>query len=216
MTPLRSRGRAGKPRRVSAAPAPSASGAALARGFLDESRRRLRDEYLPKIAHVVTLLDADDLWWRPNRNSNSIGNLLLHLDGNLRQWIVHGVGGAPDVRDRDAEFAARRGVTGRALVQRLRRTVLEADEVLAGLSAGDLQARRRIQGYDVTVLQAVYHVVEHFSGHTGQILYAAKLRSGRDLDLYPHLRTARRMAAGARRGATRGRGAARKAPRRFL
>jgi uncharacterized damage-inducible protein DinB len=206
----------GKTRRASASPAPSASAAGLARAFLEESRRRLRGEYLPKIARVVALLDVADLWWRPNRNSNSIGNLLLHLDGNLRQWIVHGVGGRADVRDRDAEFAARRSVTGRALVQRLRRTVLEADEVLAGLSPRDLRARRRIQGYDVTVLQAVYHVVEHFSGHTGQILYAAKLRSGRDLDLYPHLRTARHRAANDRRGATRGRSAAPKRPRRFM
>ena len=166
----------------------SVSASALARAFVEESRRRLRDEYLAKIVRVVALLDDSDLWWRPNPRSNSIGNLLLHLDGNLRQWMVHGVGGEPDVRERDAEFAARGGPSGRALVRRLRRTVGEADAVLAGLEPRELQARRRIQGYDVTVLQAVYHVVEHFSGHTGQLLYVAKLRRRRDLDLYPHLK----------------------------
>ena len=169
---------------------------------MEESRRRLRDEYLAKIVRVVALLDDSDLWWRPNPSSNSIGNLLLHLDGNLRQWMVHGVGGEPDVRQRDAEFAALGGPSGRALVRRLRRTVGEADAVLAGLGPRELQARRRIQGYDVTVLQAVYHVVEHFSGHTGQLLYVAKLRRRRDLDLYPHLKPSGRSV--------------RKRPRRFM
>jgi uncharacterized damage-inducible protein DinB len=165
----------------------AADEAALAAAFIAESRRRLRGEYLPKLRRVVAPLSAAELWWRPNSRSNSIGNLLLHLDGNIRQWIVAGVGARTDRRDRDAEFAARDGASARTLLARLDRTLRTVDTVLARLGPHELLERRRIQGYDITVLQAVYHVVEHFSGHTGQILYAVKLRRGRDLDFYPHL-----------------------------
>lgn len=159
----------------------------VAGAFLDESRRRLRAEYMPKLRRAVSMLAPADLWWRPNPHSNAIGNLLLHLQGNLRQWILCGVGGRADRRDRDAEFAARRRTTGRMLVDRLARTVREADAVLAGLTVEQLLATRVIQGYRVTGLRAVYHVVEHFSGHTGQVLYIAKLRRDVDLGFYPHL-----------------------------
>jgi len=160
---------------------------ALARAFLAESRRRLRREYLPKLRQAVAPLTAAELWWRPNPHSNSIGNLLLHLEGNIRQWIVSGIGGRSDRRDRDGEFAAQTGTSARHLLARLGRTLGEVDAVLAGLEPDAMLERRRIQGYDITVLQAIYHVVEHFSGHTGQILYAVKLRRGRDLEFYPHL-----------------------------
>lgn len=177
-----------RPRRVPAGTPADVAAAA----FIAESRRRLRREYLPKIRAVVRTLPARDLWWRPNPNSNSIGNLLLHLDGNVRQWIVSGVGGKPDRRDRDAEFLAHSGAGSGALLARLGRTLTDSDRVLGRLRPEDLVAPRDIQGYKVSVLQAVYHVVEHFSGHTGQILYAAKLRLDRDLALYAHLDGPRR------------------------
>src|SRR5262249_11764142 len=167
-------------------PAP-ARDAVLARAFLTEWRRRLRREYLPKLRAAVRDLRPADLWWRPNPRSNSIGNLLLHLEGNVRQWIVSGVARRPDVRDRDAEFLAARGAPASMLLARLERTIAAADRVLGRLTGRELLERRRIQGYDVTVLQAVYHVVEHFSGHTGQILYIAKARLDRDLAFYAHL-----------------------------
>ena len=188
-------------KRRAAAAGGDAGAAALA--FLAESRRRLRREYLPKIRRVTRGLPVRDLWWRPNAHSNSIGNLMLHLDGNVRQWIVAGVGGVADVRDRDAEFLAESGGDSRALLAQLDRTLVQADRVLARLRPQDLLAAREIQGYRVTVLQAVYHVVEHFSGHTGQILYAAKCRLDRDLELYTHLdgpqRRARRRPGAARK-----------------
>ncbi len=172
---------------------------AAADAFIAESRRRLGGEYLPKLRHVLRDITPADLWWRPNATSNSIANLLLHLDGNVRQWIVAGVGGAADGRDRDAEFLASGGASARTLLARLTRTLREVDAVLARIDPETLLAPRIIQGYHVTVLQAVYHVVEHFSGHTGQILYIAKLRLERDLALYTHLDGARRRKAAATR-----------------
>jgi uncharacterized damage-inducible protein DinB len=143
--------------------------------FIDRSRYYLGTEYPAKIHAAVEVLPADRVWWRPNEQANSVGNLLLHLSGNVRQWIVSGVGGQPDVRERNREFAARDGASATALLDGLDATLDEADAVLHALRPADLQARRAIQGRDTTVLEAVYHVVEHFAGHTGQIIWIAKL-----------------------------------------
>jgi len=156
----------------------------LAQAFVDQSRRFLLAEYLPKIERCVHALSDEDVWWRPNDASNSVGNLLLHLSGNVRQWIVSGVGGAPDARRRQQEFDARTPMATTALLARLRETLEDADRVLAELDGDRLLEPCRIQGLDVTVLEAVYHVVEHFSTHVGQIIYVTKLRTGRDLSFY--------------------------------
>ena len=137
------------------------------------SRRYLR-EYLTKIRLAVSMLDERTVWARPNEASNSIGNLMLHLAGNARQWIVSGVGGARDVRDRQSEFDQRTPVSITMLIDRLEQTISDVDRVLASLTAADLQTRRAIQANDVSVLEAIYHVVEHFSMHTGQIILLAK------------------------------------------
>jgi len=152
--------------------------------FLAQSREYLTAHYLPKIRAAVERLGEEDLWWRPNEASNSIGNLMLHLAGNIRQWIVSGVGGAPDRRDRAAEFARREPVDRDDLLALLTEAVLEAEAVIARTDPGDLNERRAVQGRTVTALEAIYHAVEHFGMHTGQILYIAKLRAARDLGFY--------------------------------
>ena len=146
----------------------------IASEFVAQSRRYLASEYPTKIQRCLDVLPADAIWRRDDDASNSIGNLLLHLSGNIGQWIVSGVGGAPDARHRRAEFDAREGDDGAALMARLLDTVRAADAVLASLDAVRLAERRSIQGRDVTVLDAVYHVVEHFSMHTGQIILLTK------------------------------------------
>jgi uncharacterized damage-inducible protein DinB len=156
----------------------------LARAFLDQSRAFLRGDYLPKIEGALERMSEDDLWWRPNAASNSAGNLVLHLAGNVRQWIVSGLGGAPDVRARAAEFAATGGVAREGALAHLRAAVDDASTVLARLAAADLAAHYTIQGNTVTGLYAVYHVVEHFAMHTGQIVWLAKARAGEDLGFY--------------------------------
>jgi uncharacterized damage-inducible protein DinB len=166
---------------------------AVARAFVAEARRLLTEDYLPKIERCLERLRGDDLWWRPGAESNSVGNLLLHLAGNARQWIVCGVGGAADARERQTEFDAGTDrqpgdaelPTARELFDRLRATVGEVDEVLSRLDAPLLLERRGIQGLrEVEVLAAVFHVVEHFSMHTGQIILLTKMRAARDLAFY--------------------------------
>ena len=152
--------------------------------FLAQSREYLTAHYLPKIRAAVEPLAEPDLWWRPNDASNSIANLMLHLAGNIRQWIVGGVGGAPDRRERSAEFARRDGLLKDALLTTLSGAVHDADAALARISRPALSEPRTIQGREVTVFAAIYHVVEHFGMHTGQIAYISKLRTGEDLGFY--------------------------------
>lgn len=142
--------------------------------FIDKSRAYLSDEFRIKIRRSVEALPAEMLWWRPNEQSNSVGNLLLHLAGNVRQWIVGGVGGEPDVRDRAGEFSASEGMSAQELLAQLDQTLDEADAVLTRLRPEELGARCRIQGRDVTVLEALYQVVQHFALHLGQIILVAK------------------------------------------
>ena len=152
--------------------------------FIEASRVFLREDYLPKLLHCMEGLSEEDLWWRPNEVSNSIGNLVLHLCGNVRQWIVSSIGGVEFKRDRDGEFAARGPIPRAELIEALKQAVAEVDAVLARLDSRRLLDRLMIQKYDVSTMQAVYHVVEHFGYHLGQILYIYKMRTGADPRFY--------------------------------
>jgi uncharacterized damage-inducible protein DinB len=169
-------------------PSPLPSG----RAFLRQARFRLHDDYLVKITRAIAEVTDEQIWWRPNEDSNSIGNLILHLCGNARQWIVAGVGGALDTRERAREFGARGGADRLTLVNQLEETVREVDarlsdldrELVADASDAPLQRGCLPQGFDQTVLDAVFHVVEHFSYHTGQIVLLAKWHAGGRIRLY--------------------------------
>ena len=194
--------------------------------FIRASRRYLANEYLPKIERCLELLDEDEVWWRPNQHSNSIGNLVLHLAGNVRQYVVSGAGGEPDIRRRDEEFAAAQGgkpaagstsavastsakgmksaerskledsdtptegrtpAAGRTLAElseHLRATMADVARVLDDLDPAVLQEIRTVQGREMTVFKAIYHAVEHFSMHTGQIIQITKQLKDTDLNFY--------------------------------
>ena len=156
----------------------------IAEAFITRAAAYFSTEYLPKIERCLEQLDDTQIWWRPNAKSNSIGNLVLHLCGNARQWIVAGVGGKQVARDRDAEFAQTEIVERDRLRELLRSTVAEVVATLDALDPQTLLETRRIQGNDVDVLEAVFHVTEHFSMHTGQIILLTKLLTARDLRFY--------------------------------
>ena len=156
----------------------------VATAFVDRARHYLIASFLPRLRIALGRIGDADLWWRPNEASNSAGNLVLHLCGNARQWIVSGVGGVPDVRRRQDEFDERGPVPRAALLETLEGTFADVDRTLAALDPAVLLERRVIQGREVAVLEAILHVVEHVSHHTGQILWIAKARSGRDLGLW--------------------------------
>lgn len=154
--------------------------------FLKSSSEKLA-ELCGRIESCLGKLTPEQIWMRGSENQNAIGNLVLHLNGNVRQWILSGVGGAPDARIREEEFAARGGMDAEALRKRLRNTVDAALVVIRTLPPERLAERTTIQGYDVTILKAILHVTEHFSGHTAQIIFITKMVTGEDLGFYSYL-----------------------------
>jgi uncharacterized damage-inducible protein DinB len=165
----------------------SAMNAELSGLFLEFSRTKLLGQYWPRLRACVEPLSESQVWWRPNEASNSIGNLMLHLNGNVGQWLVASFNKREDRRDRPAEFGAREGMAAGALLARLGATMEQAAEVLARLTEADLLARYEIQGYHMSGLDAVYQVVEHFGLHYGQIAYISKSLQGVDLEFYREL-----------------------------
>lgn len=151
--------------------------------WLSSVSRKLRQD-LEQITRCARLLDSGQLWSRANARCNSVGNLVLHLNGNLRQWIVAGLGGARFERDRPAEFAERGPLPCEDILARLAETVERACTVIASLQPADLAGEHEIQGYRVTALAAVFHVAEHFSFHAGQIVHMTKAICNVDLSLY--------------------------------
>jgi len=173
--------RARRKTKPSQAATPGLAEARLARACVREWRLRLRELFLPRIIECLGHLSEEEIWWRPNEASNSIGNLVLHLCGNMRQWIISGLGGAVDIRERDKEFSERGPIARGELREELQQTVRQACAVLARLKAGDLARRYRIQEYDVSGYQAATQVIEHVAYHLGQIIYVTKLKRGIDL-----------------------------------
>ena len=155
-----------------------------AKAFVEYSRYKLWEDYFPKVRKCAEHLSEEDVWQRPNENSNSVGNILLHLCGNLRQWIIHGLGGAEDVRNRPQEFAERGPIPKAQLLAKLEATLKEVDETLASFDLSRLLEKKPVQGFDETCLTVIYHVVEHFAQHLGQISYIAKMLCDVDLKYF--------------------------------
>ena len=155
--------------------------------FLEFSRTKLNTQYWPRLRACVESLTDEQIWWRPNDASNSVGNLLLHLNGNVRQWLVASFNKLEDARNRPAEFKEPERIPGALLLRQLGETIQQASAVLSRLTETDLLARYEIQGRNLTGLAAVYQVVEHFGLHYGQILYVTKMLRGEDLGFYREL-----------------------------
>ena len=168
--------------------------------FLAYSRSKLMAQCWPRMRQCVESLTQEQLWWRPNDASNSVGNLLLHLNGNVQQWLVGSFRELEDTRNRPVEFSTQEGASAAELLSALGRTLDEASEVLSRLTEADLLRRFTIQGYDVTGLEAVYKVVEHFVLHYGQILYITKMLRKQDLGFYSELKKSGNAPAGSSNG----------------
>jgi uncharacterized damage-inducible protein DinB len=158
--------------------------AVIGTAFIKQASAFLVTEYLPKIERCLEQLDDNQIWWRANPQSNSIGNLVLHLCGNARQWIVCGLGGENDQRQRDSEFAQKDVIERAKLLELLRSTVNDVARTLNSIDPTTVLERREIQGSEVDVLHAIFHVTEHFSTHTGQIIMLTKMLTARDLAFY--------------------------------
>lgn len=157
---------------------------ALADSMIMESRRRLGGECLPRILKCLGHLSEEEIWHRPNAETVSVGNLVLHLCGNVRQYIISAIGQQPDLRRRGDEFDERGPIATGELIQRIAETVREAEAVIGRMTPDDFLGVYRVQGAEETGMSIVLHVVEHFSYHTGQITYSVKSRKGVDMGYY--------------------------------
>ena len=152
--------------------------------LIDEVKRRIMGESVPRIKKCLAQLSEEEIWHRPNENVVSVGNLVLHLGGNLRQWVISGLGGEPDHRQRDQEFDQTNPISTDELLQQLDALMQEVEQVLDQLTPQDLVAVRPVQVYQESGIAVLMHVTEHFSYHTGQIVYYVKTRKNIDLHFY--------------------------------
>lgn len=142
--------------------------------LIADVRRRLIIESTPRILQCLDLLSDDEIWYKHNDNTNSVGNLVLHLCGNVRQYILGGIGRQKDVRERSKEFSEEGPIEKKHLIQWLNTLMEEVGELLSKIKATDLIQDRKVQGFDENVVSILVHVTEHFSYHTGQITYYTK------------------------------------------
>ncbi len=155
--------------------------------FREFSTRKLA-QLAGRVDVCLDWLSDDQIWARGSENENAVGNLVLHLIGNTGQWVLSGVGGAPDTRARDDEFNEPSGVSKEELKARLAERIAAVNLVVSGVSDARLADRIQVQRYDVSVLEAIYPVVEHFAQYMGQIVFATKLLTGQELGFYTHLK----------------------------
>jgi uncharacterized damage-inducible protein DinB len=155
----------------------------LAREFISESTKRIV-ESMDRVKRCVHEIGENEVWIRPNESSNSVGNLLLHLSGNIGQYILSGLGGDSDTRNREAEFSAGGGMGKHALLARLEDTVSDAVKIIGKLDEEQLLRVRSVQGFTLSGAGIVIHVTEHFSYHTGQIAFWTKGLKNKDLGFY--------------------------------
>jgi hypothetical protein len=147
------------------------------RAFINESCNRL-NQSMSKIKHCFSQLDEGHIWIKPNHAMNSIGIIVNHLCGNVRQWIISGIGGLKDIRVRYKEFEDDERSSKNVLLKAISGVIEDAKKVLQSIDENSLLDARRIQGFDETVITAIYGTVSHFELHVGQILYASRFFLG--------------------------------------
>lgn len=151
--------------------------------FIEQAIYRM-EENTTKLNKCLEEIDENELWTRPNASSNSIGNLILHLCGNITQYIISSLGNKEDLRERDAEFNAKGGLPKEHLHGLLTQTIQEAIETMRDLPPEVMLHKRQVQGFEFSAIGIIIHVVEHYSYHTGQIAFWIKLLKDKDLAFY--------------------------------
>ena len=152
--------------------------------LIQDVKRRIANESIPRIQKCITLLTDDQIWRKPNKHSNSIGNLILHLEGNVRQWLLSSIFKTNDDRDRDLEFNFSGPTPKKYLSDKLEQLATDTTDALEEITVDMLVESRMVQGFNETVTSILIHVTEHFSYHTGQIAFYTKLLNNEDLGFY--------------------------------
>jgi uncharacterized damage-inducible protein DinB len=155
----------------------------ITKEFIDQAISVI-EKNTPKITKCLDQLTEEQIWLRPNEASNSIGNILLHLCGNIRQYIISALGNQPDIRERDKEFSARDGYNKEALQNKLMTTLEQAVNIIRNIDENRLLKIYSVQGFEYSGIGIIMHVTEHYSHHTGQVIFWTKQLAGKDLGFY--------------------------------
>ena len=155
----------------------------LQQELIEQSLFRL-NENTPKIEKCLNELTEDDIWKRPNNSSNSVGNIILHLCGNINQYIISSIGGKEDIRKRAEEFSTKGGYSKTELFNKLTITVNEAADIISKCNNVELLRLRIVQGFEKSGVGIIIQVVEHYSYHAGQIIFWTKLLKDKDMGFY--------------------------------
>jgi uncharacterized damage-inducible protein DinB len=159
----------------------------IAQEFIEQSISILEKKNTPKIIKCLDKLSEEQIWLRPNKASNSIGNILLHLCGNIRQYVISALGGQPDIRERDKEFSTQDGYDKEQLLGKLTDTLNQAINIIRNTDEVKLMKIDSVQGFDYSGIGIIVHITEHYSHHTGQIIFWTKQLTGNDLGFYSHV-----------------------------
>ncbi len=149
--------------------------------YIEWCRFRLMNQYWPRVERCVSELTEEEVWWRQHETNNSVGNLILHLTGNLKQFVLSGVGGKKDTRNKEMEFSERKGISKQDLISGLKHALLDADDTFSRLDAARLLETTTVQDRERPIFEILAVVVEHFALHCGQIIYITKLKTGKDM-----------------------------------
>jgi len=141
-------------------------------------------ENTTRVEKCLIELSEEEIWLKPNKSTNSVGNLMLHLRGNITQYIISSLGNKEDMRNRELEFTTSGSYNKSELFDKLNSTVTEAVDIIKNLSEDELLSARSVQGYELSGTGIIIHVVEHYSYHTGQIALWTKLLKDKDLGFY--------------------------------
>ncbi len=155
----------------------------ISKEFLDQANYYIGLN-LPRVVSCINMLSEEEIWHKPNTYSNSVGNLVLHLCGNMTQYILSGLGGKADERQREAEFSTSGGLSKEELSAKITEVVTQVQQVISQINETDLLKKRIVQGFEMTGVGIIIHVAEHFSYHTGQIAFWTKLLRDTDLGFY--------------------------------
>jgi len=142
------------------------------------------DESTRMIQKSLDEISEEELWLKPNESLNSIGNLILHLCGNITQYIISSLGETEDIRNRDLEFSTNAGSSKSEIFGKLEDTVGTAKRVIFDTSIEQLLKTRSVQGFSFSGVGVIIHAVEHYSYHTGQIAFWVKQLKNKDLGFY--------------------------------
>lgn len=157
--------------------------AEIIKEFISQAIYRI-DENTQKLTTCVQELEESEIWKRPNPHSNSVGNIILHLCGNIRQYAISSLGNTKDVRERNKEFSADGGYSAEELLKKLTDTIHEAKNIIQNITEEELLRKRQVQGFTHSGIGIIIHITEHYSYHTGQVIFWIKLLKDKDLGFY--------------------------------